>query len=409
LETDIRVKGRDYDLDGQAMPTNLPPEAKDKWEEVEATNEPHEKLRLLEEFLSLIPRHHGTSRLIVQTKKRITNLRKEIEERKRKKAARSGPKFFIEKEGAAQIAVIGLTKAGKSSLLAAVTNAKVEVSASPYTTRVPTPGILNYQDVQFQLVEAPALMEGSGDGRAWGLQTLGIARNADGLIIMVDLSQNPADELSLILEEMGKARITVSRPKARVEVDRRYMGAGLRIIVFGRLVNCTFKEVEDLLKSYRITDAFVKISGDATLEAVEEAVFQNMVYKPAIVVANKADLKGAEKNLRPLRTFVHGRFPMLSASCRTRAGLEKLGETLFRTLSLMRIYTKEPNERGFSKKPFVLKKKSSVYDLAKNIHSDFKENFSYARVWSQRLTFSPQKVGAMFILQDGDAVEIHMK
>ena len=150
------------------MPTNLPPEAKDKWEEVEATNEPHEKLRLLEEFLSLVPKHHGTARLIVQTKKQITNLRKEIEERKRKRAARTGPKFFIEKEGAAQVAIVGLTKAGKSSLLAAVTNAKVEVSGNPYTTRVPVPGIMNYQDIQFQLIEAPALMEGSADGRAWG-------------------------------------------------------------------------------------------------------------------------------------------------------------------------------------------------------------------------------------------------
>jgi hypothetical protein len=90
-------------------------------------------------------------------------------------------------------------------------------------------------------------------------------------------------------------------------------------------------------------------------------------------------------------------------------GLEKLGETLFSTLSLMRVYTKEPNKREFSKKPFILKRDSSVYDLAKSIHSDFKENFSYARVWSKRLAFSPQKVGTTFILKDGDSIEIHLK
>ena len=81
------------------MPTNLPPEAKNKWEEVEAAKNPHEKLRLLQEFLSLIPRHHGTTKLEAQTKKRITLLRKEIEEKKRKKAGRTGPKMFIQKEG----------------------------------------------------------------------------------------------------------------------------------------------------------------------------------------------------------------------------------------------------------------------------------------------------------------------
>lgn len=394
-----------------SMPTNLPPDAKEKWEEAEATKEPREKLRLLEEFLSLVPSHHGTSRLIVQTKKRITNLRREIEEKKRKKAAtaKTGPKFFLEKEGAAQVAIVGLTKAGKSSLLAGVTNAKVETSDSPYTTRVPVPGIMNFEDIQFQLIEAPALMEGSSDGRAWGLQTLGIARNADGLILMVDLSQRPVDDLELVLKELEKARIMVSQPKARVEIERKFMGAGLRIIVLGRLVDCTFKEVEDLLKTYRVTDAFVRITGDASLREVEEAVFENTVYRPAVIVANKVDLKGAEKNLKLLKTYISGKLPVLAVSCYRRIGLEKLGETLFKTLGLMRVYTKEPGERNFSKRPFILKKDSSVLDLAKSIHSDFKENFNYARVWSKRLSFSPQKVGATFMLHEGDAVEIRLK
>jgi ribosome-interacting GTPase 1 len=391
------------------MPTNLPPDAKNKWEEVEATKNPREKLRLLEEFLSLVPRHHGTSRLVVQTKKQITNLRKEIEEKKRKKAARTGPKIFIEKEGAAQVALISLTKAGKSSLLAAVTNAKVEVSANPYATREPVPGIMNYQDIQFQMIEAPALMEGSADGRAWGLQTLGIARNADGLILVVDLSQNPVDQLSLILDEMEKARIIISRPRARVEVERKFMGAGLRIIVTGRLVDCSFKDVENLLKNYNVTDAFVRISGEATLDEVEDAIYENTIYKPTVIAANKIDLRGAEGNLKLLRTYVQGKVPIIAVSCEKGTDLEKIGETLFKTLDIMRVYTKEPSERQYSKKPFILKRDSTIYDLAKKIHSDFKENFNFARVWAKRLVFSPQKVGPSFVLQDGDIVEIHLK
>ena len=391
------------------MPTNLPPDAKKKWEEVEATRNPREKLRLLEEFLSLVPRHKGTARLCVQVKKQITNIRKEIEERKRKKTGKSGPKIFIEKEGAAQIALIALTKSGKSSLLAATTNAKVDISPNPYTTREPVPGIMNYQDIQFQMIEAPALMEGSADGRAWGLQTLGIARNADGLILIVDLSQNPVRQLSLILQEIEKARILTSRPKARVEVDRKFMGAGLRIIVLGKLIGCNFRDVEELLKGYNVTDAFVKISGEATLDEIEDAVFQSTTYKPAVVVANKVDLRGAEGNLQLLRSYVRGKLPIIGVSCEKRTGLQKLGETLFRTLEIMRIYTKEPSEREYSRRPFILKKNATVYNLAKNIHSDFKNNFNFARVWSKRLTFSPQKVGATFVLQDGDIVEIHLK
>ncbi|MFZ0965383.1 MAG: GTPase [Candidatus Bathyarchaeia archaeon] len=391
------------------MPTNLPPNAKKKWAEVEATKNPREKLQRMQEFLSLVPKHKGTAKLCAQIKKQMATMRKEMEEKKRRKAGKGGPKFFIEKEGAAQIALIGLTNVGKSSLLAAVTNSKVEVSANPYTTREPIPGIMNYEDIQFQIVEAPALMEGSADGRAWGLQTLALARNADGLILMVDLSQDPVEQLSLTLSEMEKARILVSKPKARVEVERRFMGAGLRIILIGRLVDCNFKGVEELLRSYRITDAVVKISGEATLDEVEDAIFESTVYKPVVMVANKIDLEGSEANLKFLESYVGNKLPILAVSCEKRCGLEKLGETMFKTLDIIRVYTKEPNEKEFSKKPFILKKGSTVYDLAKNIHSDFSKKFSYAKVWAKRLVFSPQKVGSSFVLNDRDIAEIHAK
>ncbi|MEM3463363.1 MAG: GTPase, partial [Candidatus Bathyarchaeia archaeon] len=107
------------------MPTNLPAEAKRKWAEVSAARNPKERLRLMEEFLSLVPKHKGTAKLCAQVKKQMAVLRKEIEEGKHRKAGRgSGPKFFLEKEGAAQVVILGLTNVGKSSFLAALTNAK---------------------------------------------------------------------------------------------------------------------------------------------------------------------------------------------------------------------------------------------------------------------------------------------
>jgi ribosome-interacting GTPase 1 len=391
------------------MPANLPPDARKKWAEVEETKNPRERIQRMQEFLSLVPKHKGTAKTCAQVKKQMAALRKEIEEKKRKKAGKGGPKIFIQKEGAAQVALIGLTNVGRSSLLATVTNAKVEISSNLYTTREPTPGILPYMDIQFQIVEAPALMEGSAEGRAWGPQTLGTARNADGVMLMVDLSRDPVGQLSLMLNEMEKARILFSKPHARVEVERRYMGAGLRIILVGKLINCTFKDVEELLKSYRLTDAIVKISGEATLNDVEDAIFESTVYKPAVVIANKMDLKGARGNLKSLEDFVGKTLPVIAVSCRNGYGLEKLGETLFKVLNIIRVYTKEPNQREFSKKPFILRKDATIYDLAKSIHTDFSKKFSFAKVWSDRLVFSPQKVGLTFGLEDGDIVEIHVK
>ena len=410
LETNIKADFRNYLIRRVcAMPTNLPPDARKKWAEVEATRNPREKLQRMQEFLSLVPKHKGTAKLCAQVKKQMATMRKEMEEKRRRKAGRGGPKFFIEKEGAAQIVLVGLTNVGKSSLLTSVTNSKVEVSANPYTTREPTPGIMNYEDIQFQLLEAPALMEGSADGRAWGLQTLALARNADGLILMVDLSQDSIEQLSLILNEMEKTRIFVSKPKARVEIERKFVGAGLRIVLIGRLVDCNFRDVEHLLKSYRITDAVVKILGEATLDEVEDAIFESTVYKPAVIVANKIDLENAEANLKPLMAYVDNKLPIVAVSCEKGYGLEKLGEILFKTLDIIRVYTKEPCEQEFSKRPFVLKKGATVYELAKSIHSDFRENFSFAKIWADRLAFSPQKVGSSFVLDDGDIVEIHLK
>jgi ribosome-interacting GTPase 1 len=391
------------------MPANLPPEAKHKWAEASATKNPKRKLQLLKEFMSLVPKHKGTEKLRSQTKKKMASLRKEIEEKKHKKAGKGGSKYFIEKEGAAQIAIISLTNTGKSSLITATTNAKTKVSPSPYTTREPIPGMLAYKDIQFQIVEAPALMEGSADGKAWGLQTLATARNADALIIMINLAQDPVKQLTLILNEMEKARIFTSKPKARVEVERKFMGASLRIILIGKLVNCTLKDVKELLKSYHVTDAVVKIYGEATLDEVEEAIFESTVYKPAVIVANKIDLKKSKANLKTLETYVGNQLPIVAISCKTHQGLNTLGEALFKALNIIRVYTKEPNKREFSKRPFILKKDATIYDLAKNIHSDFKEKFSFAKVWAKRLTFSPQKVGSTFTLKDEDTVEIHTK
>jgi ribosome-interacting GTPase 1 len=391
------------------MPANLPHDARKKWAEVEATHNPRERLLRMEEFLSLVPKHKGTAKTCAQVKKQMSALRKEIEEKKKKKAGKGGPKIFIEKEGAAQVALLSLTKAGKSSLLSSLTRAKVEVSASPYATRDPVPGIMAYQDLQFQIIEAPALMEGAADGKAWGLQTLGIARNADGLIIVIDLSQDPVKQLSLILSELGRARISTSKPTSKVEIERKYMGIGLRVIVLGRLVNCTFKEVEELLKGYNVTDAFVKIYGDATLNEIEEAIFETMVFRPTVIIANKIDFQGADGNLKLLHAYVGNRLPIVPVSALTGEGLDKIGEELFNAMGIIRVYTKEPNQKEYSKKPFILKRGSTLYNLARSIHSDFKDNFYFARVWSERLVFSPQKVGVAFKLEDGDVVEIHLK
>jgi len=252
-------------------------------------------------------------------------------------------------------------------------------------------------------------MEGSADGRAAGHVTLGLARNADGLILMVDLSRDPVQQLELILDELEKSRILISKPSGHVNIDRRHAGAALRVILVGNLLNCSMQDVEDLLRSYKIHDAIVHISGDVRLEDVEDAIFETTTYKPAVIVANKLDLKGAAANLKILKQYVNGKLPVVGMSCEQKTGIEALGKALLESLKVIRVYTKEPGSKEDTGHPFVLKHGATISDLAKNIHKEFVQNFMFAMVWAKRLPFSPKKVGLGFKLDDGDIVEIHTR
>jgi ribosome-interacting GTPase 1 len=392
------------------MPANLPAEAKQKYREASLARNPEEKIKKLQEFMGMFPKHKGTENLRAQVKRKISQLKQEIEDKKQKRTGvATGPKDFVEKEGDAQIVLLGPTNVGRSSLLSTLTNAKVAILGYPYTTTEPTPGMFNYQDLQLQMVETPALMEGSAEGGAWGLQTLTSARNADGLVLMVDLSQNPVEQFELISSELEKAKILTKKPKARIEIEKMHMGAKLKFIVLGKLVDCSVKDLAKLLKSYGIRDATVKIRGEATFDDVEEAIFEGKVYRPAIILANKADNPLAAERLEQLKEAVGDEMKIVAVSCETKAGVEALGNELFGMLDIIRVYTKEPNKKDASNRPFTIKKGSTVFDLAKRIHSDFYEQFSYAKVWGKRLRFSPQKVGGTFVLDDGDIVELHIK
>ena len=392
------------------MPANLPAEAKNKYREASLARKPEEKIKKLQEFMTLFPKHKGTENLRAQVKRKISLLKQEIEDKKQKRTGvATGPKVFVEKEGDAQIVILGPTNVGRSSLLSNLTNARVAVLDYPYSTTEPTPGMFNFQDLQLQMVETPALMEGSSNGGAWGLQTLTSARNADGIVLMVDLSKDPVKQYDLITKELEKSKILTKKPKARIEIEKKHMGAKLKFIVLGKLIDCSVKDLTRLLKSYGIRDATVKIRGEATLDDVEEAIFEGKVYRPALILANKLDHPLAEKRLEELKKVVGDQMKVIAISCLTKKGVEKLGTEIFDMLDIIRIYTKEPNKKDASPRPFTIKKGSTVFDLAKRIHSDFYEQFSFAKIWSKRLRFSPQKVGGTFELQDGDTVELHVK
>jgi ribosome-interacting GTPase 1 len=228
--------------------------------------------------------------------------------------------------------------------------------------------------------------------------------------LMVDLSRDSVTQIKLLLTELEKSRVLVSKPSGgRVHIEKRNTGATLRIILVGRLIDCTMREVEELLRGYKINDAIVRIRGEVSLDDVEDAIYENTIYKPAVIVANKLDLDGAQSNLQALKQHINFKLPIVAMSCQRRTGLQELGKALFESLGVIRIYTKEPGVRAHSEHPFTLRKGATVNELAKNIHKELLSNFMFAMVWAKRLPFSPKKVGLNFVLDDGDIIEIHAK
>ncbi|MGD0803999.1 MAG: GTPase [Candidatus Bathyarchaeia archaeon] len=387
------------------MVTNLPPRAKEKWNEVTLTRNPDERLCLMREFLSIVPKHKGTERMCSQVKKQMAALREDIERKKRTQKPGSAATYFVPKAGAAQVAVIGPTNVGRSSLLRAVTNAQVEVTPYPYGTKTPVPGMLPYKDIQFQLVEVPAIVEGSSEGRSDGFMKLSMTRNADAIIIVVDVRDDPAGNYLMIAEELANSRILITRPMGEVEIEKR-AGTQIQFIWEGELVDCSTEDVIELLNGYKIRSALVRIKGRVTLETVEEAIFGNTVYRPSLILANKADLRPDRRTIEQLQLAAEPLDVIIASTEHASNLATALGERLFRLLDITRVYTKEPGDEP-AKVPMVFRGPVTVGELARMIHNDFYQNFKYARIWGTAAKFPNEKVGLDRRLTDSSIIQLY--
>lgn len=382
------------------MPTNLPPQARAAEKKYIEAKTLQEKIKYLQEFLSLIPEHKGTEKMRGYLRRRLAQLKRELEEQKKRKTGGGGTSFSIKKEGAAQVVILGLTGCGKSSLITKLTNAKSEISDHPFTTREPIPGMMQYEDIQFQLIDTPAVYEGMQNGR-WGAKLLSLARNSDGLILLLD-GRDPIAQYNIILNELKNAGILIERKTNGVEIELTN-GGGIQIKCMGRL-SCKIEEVKELLRERGIRNAVVKIWGEVELDDFVEAIEQTKIFKPALILINKIDL-----NPKAVEEFKKATGKdAIGISTITGEGLSRIGEALFNILGIMRIYTKEPNGE-VAKKPLVVPVGTKVIDVAKIVHSQLYKNFKYARVWGKSVNYDGEKVGADHVLADKDVVEIRVK
>jgi len=388
------------------LPANLTAEAKAKWNKAQQARNNEEKLTALQEFLSSIPKHKGNERLRAQTKRKIAQLRTEVQTKHGRSVGRLTERT-IQKTGAAQIAVLGMTKSGRSSLLRALTAAKPVVADYPYATKDMIPGMLQFEDLQFQLIEVPALVP-SEDGR-FVLQegSMRVLRNCEGLIIVLDLGADPVVQLDRILIELLRMQVSVTKMESNITIQKTRSG-GVQLVTAGDLVGCTRTHVTSLLESYGMRNAIIRTTGSVSLDDIEDVILEtNLTFKPTIVVANKVDLPSATEHLGRLLDRTGSSIPLIVVSCMTKSGLGEIGRKVFELLKIIRVYTKEPNSSSPSPEPFVVRQGTTVGNLSRQIHSELFDRFKYARVWGRSVSYSGERVGVDHVLLDKDVVEIH--
>ena len=393
------------------MVTNLPAEAKAAWVKVMEAKTPEEKLRALQEFLSKVPKHKGTENLVHWVRRRIAQLRKEVELRKTKermiRGGGGGKRIYIEKEGDVQIVIIGPPMSGKSSLLKCLTNAKIEPDDIPFSNTEPIPGMLICDNIYIQLIKVPSITFDNYDSDL-NILTASLIRNADGVLIIMDIS-NPdvIKQLNKIFEIMKLHGIYLTKPKALIKIERRNI-PGIQII--GKIVNASIEDVKKLLIDYGFHGAIVYIDGEATIEDIEDSIFREYVYRPSIIILNKIDLVDSEY-VKYVVDCIKSNYPnipiLLTSLSSCKINSTELTYTILKTLDLIRVFTKEPHSSTYSPKPIIVKKGTTVGDLAKMIHSQLYERFKYAKIW--KINSFPQnfkRVGIDYQLEDGDIVEI---
>jgi ribosome-interacting GTPase 1 len=324
------------------MPANLTPDYERAERAYRAAATDDERLDALRQMFATIPKHKGTEKLQADLKRRISQFRKAIA----KRPAKGADPFHVPRAGAGQVVLVGTPNVGKSAIVARCTHAPVKVADYPFATAVPVPGMAHFQDVPIELVDTPPVTAEHIPGGLFGT-----VKNSDIVAIVVDASQDPLEEVEIVLG------LLVAR------------GMSLRTVAHNELDPANPNE------------------------------------HTALIVANKIELAN-EETIDSLGDLYSGRFEVLPVSAITSQGIDSFIDRIWRLLALVRVYTKQPHKPPDNGKPFTLEIGSTVEDLAREIHQELPAKMKFAKLWRQG-RFAGQQVHRTEVLHDKDVVEIH--
>jgi ribosome-interacting GTPase 1 len=329
------------------MPTNLPADYFNAQERFRSATTTEDKVKYLEEMMGTIPKHKGTDHLRADLRKKLSKLRTATSSKKTTKKQVSP--YHINKEGAGQCIIIGATNVGKSTLVAAQTNADPEVSEVPFTTWTPMPGMMMADNIQVQLIDTPPFSEDYIDP-----EFLNLIRRADLVLIMIDLHANPIQQLEFIYQKLQENRIAPNFLESRLE-----------------------------------TEGF-------------------LLYVPALVLVNKYDSEEYEEHYQIFRELLGVDYSMIPLSVKTGHNLDIFKNKVIEMLGVIRVYSKAPGKEVDKSTPFVVEKGIQLAEFAGKVHKDFQEKLKTAKIWGTSADFPGQMVSRDHVLEDEDVVELQI-
>ncbi len=395
------------------MSSNIGPEAQAAYQKYLDASNIDEKIKRLEEFISLIPKHKATENIVALNKSRLAKLKKEQEERKArlKSTSKVVSPFSIKKEGIQLILISDyyIPGVGKTSLLNFLTHAAKEKIGK--FTAIPEIGIYEFENIRFQIVDMPSLMEGASIGVGNGKEILSQLRSCDLICICADLTRDYKNQLNLILAELNSASIKLNAKTPPISIEKT--GSNKIQVFYLTRDSKKVPQIKELTENIKkvvfeggLRNVVVKIFGRITIADVVDALDPSIVFKKAIIIGTKGDLPSTEDNFESLKNDYSNRFEVIiGSSVKKKEFPENFGNIVLDTLDKIRIFTMHAGR--VAEKPLIMNKGSLVKDVALKIHRSFYDLFDYAIVIRKGARQKKKRVGLDYHLKNNDIIEIH--
>jgi len=158
---------------------------------------------------------------------------------KKKTDGTKGESFWIwlQLKVIADVGIIGMPNAGKSSLLSVLTKAKPKIANYPFTTLDPNLGVTNYSDKEVTLADIPGLIEGAHEGTGLGDKFLRHIERCKSLIHLIDITDED------ILENYLKIRKELSKYSSNLLKKKE-------IIVFNKIDMINVSEIKKKINAF---------------------------------------------------------------------------------------------------------------------------------------------------------------